>query len=164
VRLDGCEIRDLPVTTDTRFLIGSISKAYTATIAMQLVDEGRIELDAPVREYLPELRLKDSRAAAVITTRQLLSHTSGIDDPPEEALAAEISLERFVATLESAAQRQAPAESSPIPTPGTPSSGVWWRWSPGHRFRRPSSPEWLNRSGWMGPSVRAQSATRRLAM
>ncbi len=100
---------DRPVTTDTRFLIGSISKAYTATIAMQLVDERRIELDAPVREYLPELRLADAHAANRITTRQLLSHTSGIEDPPDEAFApAEKSLERFVATLRSAAQREAP--------------------------------------------------------
>ena len=67
------------VTSDTIFQIGSITKVFTATQVMQLVDEGRVELDAPVRTYLPELQLSDPRATATVTVRQLLAHTSGID-------------------------------------------------------------------------------------
>jgi len=69
----------LPVNQDTLFLLGSITKTYTATALMRLVVEGRIELDAPVRRYVPELRLKDERAAAQITVLNLLNHTSGLD-------------------------------------------------------------------------------------
>ncbi|MEC3951727.1 serine hydrolase domain-containing protein [Nocardia sp. CDC153] len=66
-------------TTDSVFQIGSITKAWTATLIMELADEGLLELDAPLRRYLPEFRLRDETAAAAITIRQLLCHTSGID-------------------------------------------------------------------------------------
>ncbi|HEY7811997.1 MAG TPA: serine hydrolase, partial [Nakamurella sp.] len=66
-------------TTDTLFQIGSISKVWTATVAMQLVDEGKLDLDAPVVEVLPELQLADAEVTKTVTMRQLLSHTSGID-------------------------------------------------------------------------------------
>jgi len=61
------------------FQIGSISKVYTATLVMQLVDEALVRLDAPVTEYLPELTLADPEAVRTITVRQLLCHTAGID-------------------------------------------------------------------------------------
>ncbi len=67
------------VTTDSVFQIGSITKLFTTTLMMQLVDEGRVELDAPVREYLPAFRVADSQATRGVTIRQLLTHTSGID-------------------------------------------------------------------------------------
>jgi CubicO group peptidase (beta-lactamase class C family) len=66
-------------TTDTLFQIGSISKVWTATVALQLVDEGKLDLDAPVAEVLPELQLADAEVTKTVTMRQLLSHTSGID-------------------------------------------------------------------------------------
>ena len=66
-------------TPDSIFQIGSITKLWTATLVMQLVDEGRVDLDAPVRTYLPEFRIGDESAAAVITVRQLLNHTSGFE-------------------------------------------------------------------------------------
>lgn len=66
-------------TTDSLFQIGSITKLWTATLVMQLVDEGKVDLDVPVRTYLPEFRIGDEAAAAVITTRQLLNHTSGFE-------------------------------------------------------------------------------------
>lgn len=69
----------LEVTPDTVFQIGSITKVYTATLVMQLVDEGAVELDAPVKTYLPELRLGDAAATESITVRQLLTHTSGLE-------------------------------------------------------------------------------------
>src|SRR5262245_20807388 len=69
----------LPVDPDTLYELGSITKTFTATALMRLVAEGRVELDAPIRRYVPELRLTDERAAAEITVFQLLNHTSGLD-------------------------------------------------------------------------------------
>lgn len=67
------------VRTESPFQIGSISKLFTATLALQLVDEGRLDLDAPLRRYLPDFTLANESAAARITMRQLLSHTSGME-------------------------------------------------------------------------------------
>src|SRR5262245_39348224 len=69
----------LPVDQDTMFVLGSVTKTYTATALMRLVADGRVELDAPVRRYVPELRLADEQAAAEITVLNLLNHTSGLD-------------------------------------------------------------------------------------
>lgn len=69
----------LPVDRDTLFELGSVTKTYTATALMRLVAEGRLDLDAPVRRYVPELVLTDERAAAEITVLNLLNHTAGLD-------------------------------------------------------------------------------------
>lgn len=66
-----------PVTGRTRFQIASISKTYTATAAWRLIEQGRLHLDAPVRRYLPDLRLHDEDTAAAVTVRNLLEHTAG---------------------------------------------------------------------------------------
>jgi CubicO group peptidase (beta-lactamase class C family) len=66
-------------TTQSVFQIGSITKLWTSTLVMQLVDEGEVDLDASVRTYLPEFRIADEDAAATITVRQLLTHTSGFE-------------------------------------------------------------------------------------
>ncbi|MGV9821880.1 serine hydrolase domain-containing protein [Nocardia xishanensis] len=68
-----------PVDSDTLFHLGSVTKTYTATALMRLVAEGRVELDAPVRTYLPQLTLADEDAAARITVANLLNHTAGLD-------------------------------------------------------------------------------------
>jgi CubicO group peptidase (beta-lactamase class C family) len=68
----------LPVTTDTLFPLGSCSKAFTATAVALLADEGRIALDTPVRNYLPDFSLEDPVASATVTTRDLLTHRSGL--------------------------------------------------------------------------------------
>jgi len=67
------------LTTDTIMHIGSITKVFTTTLVMQLVDEGRVRLDTPVRTYLPDFRVADMEAAERITVKMLLNHTSGID-------------------------------------------------------------------------------------
>ncbi len=67
----------LPVTPATLFQIGSISKTFLGTAAMRLVQQGRLSLDTPVKELLPELRLRDSAVEALVTLRHLLSHTAG---------------------------------------------------------------------------------------
>jgi len=66
------------VTPQTLFRIGSNSKGFTALAIMQLVEQGRVSLDAPVQQYLPWFRLTDADESARITVEQLLYHTSGI--------------------------------------------------------------------------------------
>ncbi len=67
----------LPVSEDTLFQVGSITKTFLATAVMRLVELGKLELDAPVRTYLPELKLADESVAARVTMRHLLTHTGG---------------------------------------------------------------------------------------
>jgi CubicO group peptidase (beta-lactamase class C family) len=69
----------LPVDPDTLYLLGSITKTYTATTLLRLVTDGRVELEAPVRRYVPELRLTDEQAAAQVTVLHLINHTAGLD-------------------------------------------------------------------------------------
>jgi CubicO group peptidase (beta-lactamase class C family) len=66
-------------TPDSLFQIGSITKVWTATLIMQLVDEGLLDLDAPIVTYLPDFRVADAAVTRQVTARHLLSHTSGID-------------------------------------------------------------------------------------
>jgi len=67
----------LPVDEDTLFQIGSITKTFTATAAMRLVEAGELALDEPVRTYLPDLRMADEAVTYGVTMRHLLSHTGG---------------------------------------------------------------------------------------
>jgi CubicO group peptidase (beta-lactamase class C family) len=67
----------LPVDENTLFRIGSITKTFTATTVMRLVEQGLLNLDAPVRTYLPDLTLADQDVAAHVTLRQLLDHSVG---------------------------------------------------------------------------------------
>jgi CubicO group peptidase (beta-lactamase class C family) len=69
----------LPVDQDTLFIVGSVTKTFTATTLMRLVAEGKVKLDAPVRQYVPELQLADEQSAKKITVLNLLNHTSGLD-------------------------------------------------------------------------------------
>jgi D-alanyl-D-alanine carboxypeptidase len=70
------DVKDkISVDSGTAFAVGSISKTYTAALILALVGDGRIDLDAPARSYLPKSAL-DRR----ITIRELLNHTSGLDD------------------------------------------------------------------------------------
>jgi CubicO group peptidase (beta-lactamase class C family) len=68
------------VTADTRFRVASLSKSFTAVGVLQLVQAGRIRLDAPVQGQLPEFTTSDPGAAARVTVRQLLDQTSGLAD------------------------------------------------------------------------------------
>ena len=67
----------VPVNTQTMFNIGSISKTFCAVAVLQLVDEGKVNLDDPVINYLPEFHMADARYTN-ITVRMLLDHTSGL--------------------------------------------------------------------------------------
>ncbi len=119
--LDGEEIHELvsgvanglsgeTVRPETLFRIASITKTYTATLVMQLVDQGRVDLDRPLVDPLPEFRLARPEDTAAVTPRQLLAHTSGISGdiefPPGRG---EDALQRWVARL---------AEVQPLFSPG----------------------------------------------
>lgn len=67
----------IPNTPDTKFRIGSITKSFTAILTLQLAERGKIKLDDPVTDYLPDFSIK---TAGKITIRQLLTHTSGLPD------------------------------------------------------------------------------------
>jgi CubicO group peptidase (beta-lactamase class C family) len=67
------------VTADSLFQIGSVTKVLTATLVMQLAEEGCLDLDAPVRAVMPEFRIGDEEAARRITPRHLLAHTAGFE-------------------------------------------------------------------------------------
>jgi CubicO group peptidase (beta-lactamase class C family) len=67
----------LPVDERTLFLCGSTTKTFTATAVMRLVEQGLVDLDAPVRRYLPEFRVGDEETASTVTVLQLLNHTAG---------------------------------------------------------------------------------------
>ncbi len=69
----------LAVTADTLFQIGSITKVYTATLAMGLADAGELTLDTAIRRYLPDIEFADTTASNEITLRHLLTHTSGLE-------------------------------------------------------------------------------------
>jgi len=66
------------VTAQTPFILGSTSKSFTALAIMQLVEAGKIDLDAPVTTYLPWFRTGDAAASAQITVRHLLHQNSGL--------------------------------------------------------------------------------------
>jgi CubicO group peptidase (beta-lactamase class C family) len=82
-----------PVTPDTIFTIASISKTFTATAMMKLAEQGRVDLEAPVRTYLPEFRVHDEAASREVALWHLLTHTPGwegqltTEDVGAEALA-----------------------------------------------------------------------------
>ena len=67
-----------PATTDTIYQCGSMTKTWTALALLQFVDEGKIDLDEPVRTYLPDFRVADQQTSAAVTPRHLLNHTSGL--------------------------------------------------------------------------------------
>jgi CubicO group peptidase (beta-lactamase class C family) len=67
----------LPVGPNTLFQIGSLTKTYTATTIWRLIDEGKLALDAPVRTYIPDLRLQDEATAARVTVGDLMDHSAG---------------------------------------------------------------------------------------
>ncbi|MEV4256599.1 serine hydrolase domain-containing protein [Spirillospora sp. NPDC049652] len=89
-----------PATTDSVFQTGSITKVWTATLIMQLADEGLVDLDAPVARYLPGFRVADEAASAAVTVRQLLCHTGGFEgDIFDDHGPGDDAVEQFVAHL-----------------------------------------------------------------
>jgi len=72
-------VTGIAITPDTLMHIGSITKLFTTTLVLQLVDKGLLSLDDLVIEHVPALTIRDTKALQKITVRMLLNHTSGID-------------------------------------------------------------------------------------
>lgn len=94
------------VTPRTPFIIGSLSKSFTALAIMQLAEAGKLDLDAPVRRYLPWFRVADEVASREITVRHLLNQTSGLSTKTGRAFqgdgdTSDAALERAVRKLSS---------------------------------------------------------------
>ena len=93
-----------PATSDTIYQCGSMTKTWTALAFMQLVDEGSVALDAPVRTYLPAFRVADDRVTAELTPRHLLYHTGGVEedygDPGEDERVYERMIENSAGALQ----------------------------------------------------------------
>lgn len=93
------------VDEDTLFQYGSTHKTFTATAIMRLVDRGLVDLDAPVRTYVPELKLRDPEVAERVTVLQILNHTAGWSgDAHEDTGDGDDARERFVASMASLEQ------------------------------------------------------------
>lgn len=100
-----------PVREGTVFQIGSITKPFVATLIMTLVDDGLVNLDAQVVDYVPDLKLADTNAAKQITVRQLLIHTSGFwGDWFADFGLADDAIEQFVGRYDQLEQLTQPGE------------------------------------------------------
>ena len=98
-------------TPDSVFQVGSITKTWTATLVMQLADEGLLDLDAAVVTYLPDFDLADSDAAKTMTVRHLLCHKAGFEgDIFTDTGNNDDCIEKYVATLATDPQLFAPDE------------------------------------------------------
>jgi CubicO group peptidase (beta-lactamase class C family) len=89
----------LPVTAETIFPLASISKTVTTTAVMRLVEQGALDLRAPVRKYLPGFHVQDEAASREVTLWHLLTHTSGWEGQLSAVEHGDETLERFVAGL-----------------------------------------------------------------
>jgi dipeptidyl aminopeptidase/acylaminoacyl peptidase/CubicO group peptidase (beta-lactamase class C family) len=93
-----------PASVDSLFQIGSISKVWTATVIMQLVQEGKLSLETKVRDVIPELELASEELTNELNVWHLLTHTSGIDgDVFTDTGRGDDALEKYVRSLVDAA-------------------------------------------------------------
>ena len=100
-----------PITADTLFTIASITKTMTATAVMKLVEEGRVDLRAPVRTYLPDFRVLDEETSRTVSLWHLLTHTPGWEGQLSTEDVGTESLARFVAvTMPTLPQLAKPGE------------------------------------------------------
>lgn len=101
-----------PATADTLFQIGSISKVFTATAVMQLVDGWRLDLDAPVTRYLSDFRLSTEEATDTLKVHHLLTHHTGFwgDDFTDRG-SNDDALGKAVAALSGVRQLTNPGET-----------------------------------------------------
>ncbi len=91
-----------PVTPDTGFYIASCTKSFMAMGIATLVDEGKVDLDAPVKKYLPQFQIADPALTKTLTVRDLLSHAKGLSSWPitfGEAYTGQMTEERYYRLL-----------------------------------------------------------------
>lgn len=99
-------------TPDTLFQIGSISKVFTATAVMQLVDGWKVDLEAPVTRYLPEFRLSTPEATDALLVKHLLTHHTGFwGDDFRDYGSGNDACQKAVTALSGIRQLTAPGES-----------------------------------------------------
>ena len=89
----------LPVNDHTVFPIASISKTFAATMMMRLVEQGKVDLKAPVRKYLPDFKVRDETVSRDVTVWNLLTHTAGWEGQVSGPERGEDTLRNFVATV-----------------------------------------------------------------
>lgn len=89
----------IPVNDHTVFPIASISKTFAATMAMRLVEQGKLDLKAPVRKYLPDFKVRDDAVSHDVTVWNLLTHTAGWEGQVSGPERGEDTLRNFVATV-----------------------------------------------------------------
>src|SRR5262245_14555722 len=99
-----------PLTPETMFPIASISKTVTATAIMRLVEQGKFELTAPVRQYLPDFAVADPAAARDVAIWHLLTHTPGWEGQLTPGDYGTESLARFATSLKELPQLAPPGE------------------------------------------------------
>ncbi|VXB60164.1 serine hydrolase [Massilia sp. 9I] len=104
-----------PMTKDTRFLVGSMSKWISAVAVLRLADMGKLDLDAPIARHLPEL----PAANGAVTLRQLMSNRSGIPNGLAEALRKDRAVEKL---------EIGPVEAALRFATGTPTSAPGQQW------------------------------------
>src|SRR5580765_742937 len=97
-----------PVTPDTIFALASISKTVTTTAMMRLVEQGKVDLSAPVRKYLPDFTLQDESAAREVAIWHLLTHTPGWEGQLTPADKGVDTLAAFVDTMKDLPQLAPP--------------------------------------------------------
>ncbi|HEY6201747.1 MAG TPA: serine hydrolase domain-containing protein [Candidatus Limnocylindria bacterium] len=95
----------LPVDADTLFRIASITKPITGTALMKLVELGRLDFDAPIRSYLPDLRLADEDVAAHVTMRHIVTHRVGLSSRMKNFGGGDDALAKWTAHLSDLPQR-----------------------------------------------------------
>src|SRR5262245_22196048 len=101
VLLETAGVRNLdrqPVTPDTLFYIASCTKPFTATLVAQLAEAGRVDLDAPVKRYLPRFRVADAELTERLSVRDLLAHRQGLNSGAIvflDAFTGEITKDRY---------------------------------------------------------------------
>jgi len=88
------------VTPQTLFAIGSVTKSFTSAALATLVDEGKLDWDKPVREYLPWFRLYDPHATELITLRDMLTHRSGLPRYDSMRFLVKFPMEELVRRLQ----------------------------------------------------------------
>ena len=86
----------LPLTADTRFAMASVTKSFTAMSVAQLIDDGKLEWDKPVKEYIPEFVLDDPYVTQHVTVRDMLSHRTGLPRHDFSAWRLDIPRAEFV--------------------------------------------------------------------
>jgi CubicO group peptidase (beta-lactamase class C family) len=114
----------LPITDHTVFPIASISKTFAATAMMRLVEQGKVDLKAPVRTYLPEFRVRDEGVSRDVTVWNLLTHSSGWEGQVSGPERGDDTLRNFVGTLPDLMQL-APLDAGRDDARGRSPAAVW---------------------------------------